>query len=342
MWVALSFAFAAPAPLDAVVFVAQGTHVCAGTRLDGDVVLTAYHCVVSGGPVRVRGRDGRQVVGRVRAVDRARDLALVDVPGLGGPTLPWSPDPPTPGDAVRAIGHPLGAAPPAGFFEGTLRWSLSGGEVAAIGTRAIQVTAAVNPGNSGGPILDEDDRVVGVVSRRLGGEGLGFAGRVDGLDALRARPARRMSPLGGTVGVEALVQANGDLGTPFSVGARLEVALRDRLIASGAAALPIAARWEAVQFGAAIHQPLEGRLALAQRIGTGPWSARFEAWLGVGLIESIEADGLRTARDQRAAPLVGGRVTARRIGLDYGVALGEVGFSRLQVSVRWPGTLFVL
>ncbi len=103
------------------------------------------------------------------------------------------------------IGRPVSAAPVAPDV------SVSHGDFSAFrgdeqGTRRfLQTTAAVNPGNSGGPVIDGDGYVVGIVSRRLSGSGaaIGFAVPINlvkdylesnGLDG--QLPARRLSLAG--------------------------------------------------------------------------------------------------------------------------------------------------
>lgn len=128
-------------------------------------VLTAHHVVAGDGPITVTFADGSTSAASVRVAQPERDLAVL-VPD----TPPQVIVPATlaggvrTGDRVYAVGHPLG-----------LVGSLSAGVVSATGrsltTKAgvklgdlIQYDAAVNPGNSGGPLLDRDGRVVGVVT----------------------------------------------------------------------------------------------------------------------------------------------------------------------------------
>src|SRR5687767_6063523 len=96
--------------LDAVVLVHQGSTTCAGAFVAAEGrVVTAYHCVAAGGRPRITTRAGESAVGRVAAVDRAADLAVIDVPALAGrPWLPVASAPPAPGEPVWALGHPLG------------------------------------------------------------------------------------------------------------------------------------------------------------------------------------------------------------------------------------------
>ena len=338
-------ASAEPPGLDHTVFVVQGSASCAGVLLDdGAVVATAYHCVAPGGRPRVTTRDGRVTEGRVRAVDRARDLALLDTPGLAGTGGVSIAPIPEPGAVVEVYGHPLGASLPGGFFAGTLRWAVSRGVVSAVGSRAVQITAPVNPGNSGGPVVDEDGQLVGIVSRRLGGDGMGFAGRADALEPLLASDPHRLSPLGGVVSAEVIVQANGIAALPIGIGGRLEVSTRDRFVVSTSVSGALGARWQAVRFGTSEFQPFEARGALRQRIGRGSWALRVDAWGGVGVVESLiadETDPLDLDRASRTAVMVGGRASVRNVALDYGVALTGPPFVRLQAVWRWPGTLFV-
>lgn len=340
------WATAVAAPVDAlesVVFLQIGSTSCAGALIDDrGTVATAYHCVAMGGRPVASLRDGQRGVGQVLGVDRARDLALVRVPALAGrSSLTVAAELPAVGEAVYVLGHPLGTDLPAGFYSETLRFSIGEGIVSAVGGQAIQTTAALNPGNSGGPLVTESGVMVGVVSRRLGGQGLGFAGRIDGLTELEAS---RMSPVGGTVAVELALTAMND-GT-VAVGPKLELAARDRLVVEGSVTLPLSARWTAVRFGDVAFLRAEAHGGLRQRVGRGPWAVRIDGWGGVGCLERLTGpaeDPLDWDTQYIAVPTVGGTVRVRNVGFELGVGLGPEGFDigRAAVILRTPGVFTV-
>lgn len=106
---------------------------------------------------------------QVKAFDERKDLAVIQIPGFGLPVLELgTAEDLQAGALVTLVGNPLG-----------LEGSVSTGVVSGIrndgGFRVIQTDAAANPGNSGGPLLDGQGRVVGVLSFKLrGAESLNF------------------------------------------------------------------------------------------------------------------------------------------------------------------------
>jgi S1-C subfamily serine protease len=134
----------------------------------GTYVLTAHHVVegtLSGTVTVVRKGGGWQ--GSIVALDEKNDLALIrlDARPRGIEPLWQQPrrTPPRTGTELLLIGSPFG-------LEGTV----TRGVVSRVTADAIQTDAAANPGNSGGPAIDRQGRVVGVLIGG-GGENVNFA-----------------------------------------------------------------------------------------------------------------------------------------------------------------------
>jgi S1-C subfamily serine protease len=107
---------------------------------------------------------------KVRAFDARKDLAILQVPGFGLPTIPLGDSESVqPGQPVVLIGNPLGV------LEGSVSSGVISGVRQLEGFRAIQTDAAANPGNSGGPLLDSGGNAIGVLSFTVrGAESLNF------------------------------------------------------------------------------------------------------------------------------------------------------------------------
>jgi hypothetical protein len=333
------------APLDAVVLVQQGSTTCAGAIIDSaGRVATAYHCVAPGGRPRVTTRTGLEAVGRVSAVRTRQDLAVIEVPALAGqPSIPLRERPPVVGEAVFALGHPYGVRQPYGFLEGTLRWSMTEGIVSAVGPSAVQISAPVNPGNSGGPIVDAEGQLIGVVSRKsAGGEGLGFGGL--GLSDLLQADRRGLGAFGGTLGASVFLTTLEAGAGSLSLGVRPEVAFRDRVLVSAAVGLSPGAKWGAVRFGETRWVESEARLSVRQRLFSGPYTTRVDAWVSwatvVRLTGRVEQGRVAVTREAEPAPFLGGTLSVGRSGFEMGVS-PTTGALTASFVYRWPGVMSV-
>ncbi len=141
------------------------------------LVLTNAHVVRDAKQVTVKLSDRREFTARVLGSDTATDIAVLKIDATGLPTVtPGDPKSVQVGDWVLAIGAPYGFEQTAtqGIVSAKGR-SLPGDGVVPF----IQTDAAVNPGNSGGPLFDATGRVVGVnaqiYSQSGGFQGLAFA-----------------------------------------------------------------------------------------------------------------------------------------------------------------------
>lgn len=144
-------------------------------------LITNYHVVEGGQACTVALDSGRGYEAKYVAGDANSDLAVLKVEGLDLPAAVFGDsDLLTVGDKVYAIGNPLGVE---------LRGTLTDGIVSAIDRDVevegrtmtlLQTNAALNSGNSGGPLINEYGQVVGIntikmTSRYSSVEGLGFA-----------------------------------------------------------------------------------------------------------------------------------------------------------------------
>jgi S1-C subfamily serine protease len=146
------------------------------TRSDG-VILTNAHVVEGANEVTVTLPDGRSFSGKVLGSDPLTDVAVVKVVASRLPVAPLGDSAKVrPGEWAIAIGNPLGLdnTVTAGIISAIQRTNAVGE-----GQRVpyIQTDAAVNPGNSGGPLINDRGQVIGINTaiRQAPGAGLSFA-----------------------------------------------------------------------------------------------------------------------------------------------------------------------
>ncbi|HOX43805.1 MAG TPA: S1C family serine protease [Myxococcota bacterium] len=135
--------------------------------------------------VQVKLADGRTLAGRTVVWEPRPDLALLEVSGAGATPLEL-------GDSTAlAVGEPV-------VFVGSPRGltaTVHEGKVSFVGRNLmgnayLQVDGNVNPGNSGGPLVDRRGRAVGIITLKvLGGDGIGLALPIEYLEPhLRTAP----------------------------------------------------------------------------------------------------------------------------------------------------------
>ena len=157
------------------------------------LIATAFHVIETGGKLTVLARNGREYSAEVYAYDEERDLAILTLDQdleLAQPLPLAGGEPPEVGTDVVMVGHPFGTyAETVKDLEGLLTWTITSGIVGGVSDLFIQTDAASSPGNSGGPILNRQGEVLGVVSRRFeDAEGLTFSVPVVALQRLLDNP----------------------------------------------------------------------------------------------------------------------------------------------------------
>ncbi|NMJ41375.1 trypsin-like peptidase domain-containing protein [Roseomonas sp. JC162] len=136
-----------------------------GFVVGNGAILTNHHVIDGCQRVFVRTPDNRTLPAQVPAADARRDLALVRVTGEAGPVLSFRSNPVRRGESVVTYGFPLAGLLSSGP-------TLTTGEVSALSglgdnQQQFQISAPVQQGNSGGPLLDRQGNVIGVVVSKL-------------------------------------------------------------------------------------------------------------------------------------------------------------------------------
>lgn len=193
----------------------EGTRTGTGVVVDREGrILTAEHVVAGASSITVRFQDGRSRKARLLGKDSATDIALLQVVDTSGlalqPLTLGSVESLRVGDPVFLVGDPFGYAR-----------SLSTGVVSALDrtivapngftvAHAIQTDTAMNPGNSGGPLLDKSGNVVGIADQiATGGSqdttntGVGFAVPIDVARSALPELERGVTPAHAFLGVAA-------------------------------------------------------------------------------------------------------------------------------------------
>ncbi|WP_293676247.1 trypsin-like peptidase domain-containing protein [uncultured Phenylobacterium sp.] len=171
---ALAGAAAKPRPIPeamkSVVAVFANSGMGSGFLVSEDgCILTNQHVVGDAKFVKVKWSDGAESLGEVLRSDRRRDVALVKTEPRPHRVLALRTDAPPPlGETVWAIGTPLDEK-----YQNTLTKGIVSGHRTLEGLTYIQSDVATDHGNSGGPLLDEQGRVVAVAVARDERDGVG-------------------------------------------------------------------------------------------------------------------------------------------------------------------------
>ncbi|MDY6817130.1 MAG: trypsin-like peptidase domain-containing protein [Halobacteriales archaeon] len=147
-----------------------------GFVYDDRHIVTNEHVVTDAETVELRFNRGGWREPTVVGTDTYSDLAVLSVPDMPevATPIPRIDSAPVVGQEVVTLGSPFGLEKSlsAGIVSGVNRTIPTAGNFTI--PDAIQTDAAVNPGNSGGPLLTLDGEVAGVI-RSTGGDNIGFA-----------------------------------------------------------------------------------------------------------------------------------------------------------------------
>lgn len=144
-------------------------HLGSGVIVDANgSILTSLHVVTNSVGIKVTFADGTVSAARVAVAQPENDIAVLvteTLPGLWAPAVLGNPQAVKIGDEAFAVGNPFGlyGSISAGVISGLDR-SFTPAESGQPLFGLIQIDAAVNPGNSGGPLVNRQGQVIGIIA----------------------------------------------------------------------------------------------------------------------------------------------------------------------------------
>lgn len=161
-----------------------------GVMVDASgVILTSLHVITNASAIQLTFADGTQSGATVLTTQPEKDIAVLgahQLPGLLAPATLGNPHAMHVGDEVFVVGNPFGlySSMSAGVISGFDRTFAPTADAPQL-DGLIQIDAAVNPGNSGGPLLNRSGHVVGIITGLVNPTeqdvfiGIGFAVPID-------------------------------------------------------------------------------------------------------------------------------------------------------------------
>jgi serine protease Do len=155
-----------------------------GFVVSDGLIATNRHVIGEGRAITVELSDGsRHEATAVHASDRSNDLAIIRIVSRNLPPLPLGDS-----ESIREGGAVVAMGNPHGLKHSVVAGVISG-QREIEGRRMIQLAMPIEPGNSGGPLLDMHGRVLGLMTiKSLVTENLGFAVGINSLKPLLTRP----------------------------------------------------------------------------------------------------------------------------------------------------------
>jgi trypsin-like peptidase len=167
---------------------ADGQAIASGTGFfvaPEGMVVTAAHVLADAAGCSIELSDGETMRCTVAASDTAKDVMMLMVPGTAPAMLHWgSSAAAKDGDDVTVVSNPLGQLP------GTLSRGIISASRVVGGTKLFQISAPISHGSSGGPLLNSQSQVIGVIRSTIeSGQSLNFATATDAMRNLQMDPA---------------------------------------------------------------------------------------------------------------------------------------------------------
>ena len=149
------------------------------------LLVTNRHVAAGSSDLQLSSWDGHDLIASVKSISGGPDLALLSTDSATGGGLPVATADPAQGTWIYVAGYPKGGM--LDYSPGTVIDYVSGAPFDLPG-RLMRVNAPVEPGNSGGPVLDANGNVVGVLFASETATNYGLVIPVSALSAYMAAP----------------------------------------------------------------------------------------------------------------------------------------------------------